>query len=151
MVIACAFAGVEIGCRDVHNAVGIDGECDLDLRHAARRSSDPGELESTELLVLPRHRALALQNVDIDRGLEARRGCEDLTFADGKGRVALNDPCADTAEVSMPRDSGVTSSSSSPFTLPDRTPACRHAPMATHSSGLMPLKGAVPVIWLTSS
>ena len=51
----------------------------------------------------------------------------------------------------MPRDSGVTSSSSSPFTLPDRTPACRHAPMATHSSGLMPLKGAVPVIWLTSS
>ena len=91
-------AGVEIGCRDVHNAVGVDGECDLDLRHAARRSSDPGELESAELLVLPRHRALALQNVDIDRGLEARRGCEDLTFADGKGRVALNDPCADTAE-----------------------------------------------------
>ena len=64
----------------------------------ARRSSDPGELESAELLVLPRHRALALQNVDIDRGLEARRGCENLTFADGKGRVALNDPCADTAE-----------------------------------------------------
>ncbi len=44
--------------------------------------------------------------------------------------------------VSMPSDSGVTSSSRRPFTLPDRTPACKHAPMATHSSGLMPLNGS---------
>ena len=53
--------------------------------------------------------------------------------------------------VSMPRDSGVTSRRRSPLTLPESTPPCRHAPMATHSSGLMPLKGVVPVIWLTSS
>ena len=50
--------------------------------------------------------------------------------------------------VSMPSDSGVTSSSRRPFTLPDRTPACKHAPMATHSSGLMPLNGREPVIGL---
>ena len=31
--------------------------------------------------------------------------------------------------VSMPSESGVTSSSSSPFTLPASTPPCRHAPM----------------------
>ena len=53
--------------------------------------------------------------------------------------------------VSMPSDSGVTSSSSSPFTLPQSTPACKHAPMATHSSGLMPLNGSEPVIDWTRS
>ena len=53
--------------------------------------------------------------------------------------------------VSMPRDRGVTSSSSSPFTSPVRTPACRAAPMATHSSGLMPLKGSLPVKFFTAS
>ena len=53
--------------------------------------------------------------------------------------------------VSMPSDSGVTSSSRRPFTLPDRTPACKHAPMATHSSGLMPLNGREPVIDCTRS
>ena len=53
--------------------------------------------------------------------------------------------------VSMPSDSGVTSSRSRPLTLPERTPPCRHAPMATHSSGLMPLKGSVPVMDWTRS
>ena len=51
----------------------------------------------------------------------------------------------------MPSDSGVTSSSSKPLTLPDSTPPCKHAPMATHSSGLMPLKGSDPVMVCTIS
>ena len=53
--------------------------------------------------------------------------------------------------VSMPSESGVTSSSSNPCTDPDRTPPCKHAPMATHSSGLMPLNGRVPVMDWTRS
>ena len=53
--------------------------------------------------------------------------------------------------VSMPSESGVTSSRSKPCTDPDRTPPCKHAPMATHSSGLMPLNGREPVMDWTRS
>ena len=53
--------------------------------------------------------------------------------------------------VSMPRDSGVTSSSSRPLTSPPSTPPWIAAPTATHSSGLMPLKPSLPVSFLTSS
>ncbi|MPN58710.1 hypothetical protein SDC9_206422 [bioreactor metagenome] len=53
--------------------------------------------------------------------------------------------------VSMPRDRGVTSSSSRPFTSPTRTPPWMAAPMATHSSGLMPLKPSLLVSFLTMS
>ena len=47
--------------------------------------------------------------------------------------------------VSTPRDRGVTSSNNKPSTSPPSTPACNAAPMATHSSGLMPLNGSLPV------
>ena len=53
--------------------------------------------------------------------------------------------------VSMPRDSGVTSSSSRPLTSPPSTPPWIAAPTATHSSGLIPLKPSLPVSFLTSS
>ena len=53
-------AGVEILGRDVHDAVRVDGERDLDLRDAARRAADAGELEAAKLLVLAGHRPFAL-------------------------------------------------------------------------------------------
>ncbi len=46
--------------------------------------------------------------------------------------------------VSMPSDSGVTSSSSTSLTSPWRTPAWTAAPIATTSSGLTPLWGSLP-------
>src|SRR6266487_2379771 len=48
--------------------------------------------------------------------------------------------------VSMPSDSGVTSSSRTSFTSPLSTPACRQAPTATTSSGLTPLFGSLPPV-----
>ena len=53
--------------------------------------------------------------------------------------------------VSMPRLSGVTSSSSRPLTSPCSTPPWMAAPTATHSSGLMPLKGSQFSSFLTAS
>ena len=47
--------------------------------------------------------------------------------------------------VSMPSDSGVTSSSSTSLTSPFSTPAWTAAPMATTSSGLTALLGSLPV------
>ncbi len=51
----------------------------------------------------------------------------------------------------MPRDSGVTSSSSTPFTSPASTPPCTAAPTATTSSGFTLLLGSRPKMDLTSS
>jgi len=49
----------------------------------------------------------------------------------------------DTPNVSMPSDSGVTSSSSNVFTSPCKTPAWIAAPIATTSSGLRPCAARV--------
>jgi len=51
--------------------------------------------------------------------------------------------------VSMPSESGVTSSSSKSFTSPASTPACTAAPTATTSSGFTPLCGSRPKRSLT--
>ncbi len=51
--------------------------------------------------------------------------------------------------VSMPSDSGVTSSSSRSLTSPASTPACTAAPTATTSSGFTPLCGSLPNSSLT--
>src|SRR6266404_4958893 len=53
--------------------------------------------------------------------------------------------------VSMPSDSGVTSSSSTSLTSPCKTPAWIAAPMATTSSGLTPLCGSLPNSCFTAS
>ena len=53
--------------------------------------------------------------------------------------------------VSMPSDSGVTSSSSTSLTSPCSTPACTAAPIATTSSGLTPLCGSLPKNCFTTS
>ena len=53
--------------------------------------------------------------------------------------------------VSMPSDSGVTSSSSTSLTSPASTPAWIAAPTATTSSGLTPLCGSLPNNCFTTS
>ena len=47
--------------------------------------------------------------------------------------------------VSIPSDNGVTSSSTTSFTSPFKTPDCIAAPIATTSSGFTPLCGFFPV------
>src|SRR6202051_4760391 len=53
--------------------------------------------------------------------------------------------------VSMPSESGVTSSSRTSLTSPLSTPACRQAPTATTSSGVTPLFGSLPPVRSLSS
>ena len=73
---------------DVEDAVGVDVECDLDLRNAARRGRNAGELELAQRPVLRGHRALALQDVNLDLGLDVGRGREGLGLLGGDGGVA---------------------------------------------------------------
>ena len=51
---------------DVEDAVGIDVEADLDLRHSARRGRDAVEDEAPERLVVVGEVTLALQHVHLD-------------------------------------------------------------------------------------
>ena len=81
----------------MHDAVGVDVEGDLDLRHAARRRRQAGELERAELLVVRRHLALALVHLDQHRGLVVVGGGEDLRALGRDRGVALDEPGHDAA------------------------------------------------------
>ena len=83
--------------RDVHDAVGIDVERDLDLRDAARSRREAGQLECPEPLVVRRHLALALVHLDEHRRLVVVSGGEDLGPLGRDGRVALDEPRHDAA------------------------------------------------------
>src|SRR5262249_46927026 len=58
--------GPEIFRLDTEDAVAVDAKRHLDLRHAARRGWNTGQLETREASVVDAHFALALQNVDRD-------------------------------------------------------------------------------------
>jgi hypothetical protein len=73
------------------DAVGVDVEADLDLRHAARGGRDARELELAERLVVRRHLALALQDVDLHARLVVLRRGEHLGLAGRDGGVALDE------------------------------------------------------------
>ena len=83
-------AGAEVLGGHVEDAVGVDVERDLDLRHAARRRRDAGQLELAERLVVARHLALALQDVDLHARLVVLGGREHLGLAGRDRRVALD-------------------------------------------------------------
>jgi hypothetical protein len=75
---------------DVQDAVGVDVERDLDLRHAARRRRDALEVELAERLVARRHLALALVDLDRHRRLVVVGGREGLRELGRDGRVLLD-------------------------------------------------------------
>src|SRR6185369_799502 len=83
-------AGSLVLGRDVHDAVGVDVEDDLDLRHAARRRRDAFEVELAEALVAGSDFALALQDVDGDGGLVVVGGRENLAGLGRDRRVLLD-------------------------------------------------------------
>src|SRR5690606_16263926 len=87
---ALFLAGRLVLRRHLENAVRVDVERDLDLRHSARRGRDSHEVELPERLVVRRHRALTLEHVDLDLGLVVRGGREYLRLARRDGGVALD-------------------------------------------------------------
>src|SRR5438046_1279912 len=74
--------GLVLGSH-MHDAVGVDVEGDLDLGHAARGGRQVDELELAERLVERRHLPLALQHVDLHRGLHVLGSREDLAATGG--------------------------------------------------------------------
>ena len=82
--------GLVLG-RDVQDAVGVNVECHLDLRHASRRRGDTLQPESAQGHVVGGHRPLALQHMDVHRCLAVCGRGEDLTLSHGDGGVALDE------------------------------------------------------------
>ena len=89
--------GLVLG-RDVDDAVGVDVEGDLDLRHAARRGRDAHQVELAEELVVRRHFALALEHPDSDRDLSVLGGGEDLALLGRDRGVAVDQSREDAAQ-----------------------------------------------------
>ena len=91
-------AGAQILCADLHDAVGVDIEGDFDLRHTTGSRSDAVQMEDAEALVVAGKLTLALQDINLNRGLVIRSGGEDLALVGRNGGVALNDLGADAAQ-----------------------------------------------------
>ena len=92
MRIDCSLpVALSVAC-DVDDAVGVDVEGDLDLRHAARRRRNADEIELAEQLVVGRHLALALEDADGHRVLIVLGGREHLALLGRDGGVAVDQP-----------------------------------------------------------
>ena len=84
--------------RHVDDAVGVDVEGDVYLRHAAGRRRNADEVELAERLVVGSHFPLALEDADGDRGLVVLGSREDLALARRDGDVAVDQAREDAAQ-----------------------------------------------------
>ena len=91
-------ARAQILCGDGHDAVCVNGERHLDLRHTRHRAADSLEPEIAQQLVVPRVIPLALQNLDVHSGLKRRGGGENLAVAGRDGRVSVDNLGCDAAD-----------------------------------------------------
>jgi hypothetical protein len=125
---ALFLAGLLVLGVHVQDAVGVDVERDFDLRHAARRRVDAGQVELRQRLVCARR---------------SRSPCSTCTVTAVWLSSAVENTCVflvgivvffsislvmTPPSVSMPSDSGVTSSSSTSLTVPPSTPPWIAAP-----------------------
>ena len=90
-------AGALVLRGDVHDAVGVDVEGDLDLRDAARGRGDAGQFEGAQRLVVAGELALALEDLDGHGRLVVVRRGEGLAPLGRDGRVALDQVRHDAA------------------------------------------------------
>ena len=135
----------------VYDAVCVDIEGNFDLRDTAGSGSDTIERESAERGVVSRSFSFTLKNVDLNGGLTVSRCGEYLRFLYGDGGVSVDDLGANTAEGFDTERKGSYVKEEKVVYFAAETPPWIAAPMATHSSGLMPLKGSLPQNFLTAS
>ena len=90
------FTGALVGGGDLHDTVGVNLECDLDLGNTAWSGGDTGELELAKEVVVLGEGTFTLEDLDQDGGLVIRGGGEDLTLANGDDAVTGNELGHDT-------------------------------------------------------
>lgn len=102
------------------------------------------QVELAQRFVIAGALTLTLQHVDGDRRLVVFRSREHLAVLGRDRGVLVISGVITLPMVSIPSDSGVTSSSRTSFTSPANTPPCTAAPTATASSGFTSLRGSLP-------
>ena len=90
-------AGGAVLGRHVQDPVGVDVECDLDLGHAAGRRRDPHQMELAQRTIVPRHRPLTLEDVNLDRCLVVRGRREHFRLLGWDRAVPLDEASHDAA------------------------------------------------------
>ena len=118
MRIDCSLAVFCPG-RDMVDAVSVDVERDLDLRHAAQRRRNAVEIKQPSILMSAAI-SLALVTLIVTARWLSSAVENTCDFLVGRG-VAVDQAREDAAERAMPSDSGVTSSSSTSLTSPEHT------------------------------
>ena len=78
-------------CRYVHDAVGVDIKCHLNLRHATRRWRDADEIKLAKHFIIRGHFAFALENANSDCRLIIFRCRENLTFLSWDRCIAIDE------------------------------------------------------------
>src|SRR5690606_41265022 len=91
-------AGALVLGRNVDDAVGVDVERDLDLRHTTRRGRDAAQVKLAKQLVVRRHFTLALEDADRHRILVVLGGREYLALLGRDRGVALDEAREHTAQ-----------------------------------------------------
>ena len=74
----------------IEDAVGIDIESDLDLRHAAWGRWNAAQMKLTQSAIVFGNGALTLQHMHLNRWLAISRGREDFGFPRRNGGIARN-------------------------------------------------------------
>ncbi len=128
----------------LNDPVGIDVKSYLNLGGSPGCRCNTGQFKPPQGFAVGCHFPFTLQHVNRHRRLIVCGGAKDLTLLGRDGGVFFNQFGSVTPpRVSMPRDSGVTSSSRTSSTSPFKIAPWIAAPMATTSSGLTPLLGSL--------
>jgi hypothetical protein len=90
------FAGTLVGGGNLHDTVGVDFECDLDLGNTAGSRRNIIELKLAENVVVLGEGAFALKDLDQDGRLVVGGGGEDLAFASGNNSATRDELGHDT-------------------------------------------------------
>ena len=81
------FAGTLVDGGNIHDAIGVDFECDLDLGNTTRGRRNISELKLAKKVVVLSEGAFTLKDLDQDGGLVIGGGGEDLALAGGDDGV----------------------------------------------------------------
>ncbi len=99
-------AGAQVFGADMKDPVGINVESHFDLGDATGRRRNLGQVKSPDRLVITRHLAFPLENMNLHACLAVSRRGKNLTFTGGDGCVALDQPCEHAAQCFDPERQG---------------------------------------------
>ncbi|RMX38826.1 hypothetical protein pdam_00013965 [Pocillopora damicornis] len=91
------FSSAFVHRRNIHNSIGINIKCDLNLRNTTRSRRNASELKLSEWMIVFGHTTFTFIHLDQNSRLVVCICCEDLTFLCWDCCVALDECCHNTS------------------------------------------------------